>query len=94
MNQPDDQKQPGDFAKIVRGTSGQQVLFYLEDSADDANTLHCVANYDGIQADMKLGGLPDEAFKAALDKADVAMADKVLAQLAELGLSNETAQGV
>ena len=93
MNQPDNQKQPGDFAKIVRGTSGQQVLFFLEDSHEDANTLHCVANYEGIQADIKLGGLPDEDFKVALDKADVAMADKVLAQFAELGLTNEADQG-
>lgn len=93
MNQPDDQKQPGDFAKIVRGTSGQQVLFFLENSVDDANTLHCVAAYDGIHADMKLGGLPDEAFKTALDKADVVMADKVLAQMAELGLTGVAFQG-
>lgn len=88
-----DDPKGGDFAKIIRGSNGQQVLFYLEDSEEDPTTLHCVASYQGIHADMKLGGLPEDAFKAALGKADAAMANKVLAQLSELGLTNEEDQG-
>jgi len=72
---------PGDFAKIVRASNGQQVLFYTEVSCDEGNVLHCVANFDDLQADLKFGGLPDDAFAEALAKADTKMADSVLAQV-------------
>lgn len=76
-----------DFARIVLASGGQQVLLYKEVDADQGNTLHCVASFDGYQADVKISGIPDGVFADALDKADVAMADRVLAQVAELGLA-------
>lgn len=82
-----------DFAKIVRATSGQQVLFYKEDNPDEGNTLHCVATFDDFQFDMKMAGLPDDAFAAALDKADTTMADQVLAQVADLGFGDTASNG-
>jgi hypothetical protein len=77
----------GDFAKIVRAASGQQVLFFKEADSDDGNVLHCVASFDGFQADMKVAGMPDTAFDTVLDRVDMELADKVLAQVAELGLT-------
>jgi hypothetical protein len=75
-----------DFAKIVRASNGQQVLFFKESTADEGNVLHCVANFPEMQMDMKLGGIPDESFAASLEKVDIAMADKVIKQAADLGL--------
>lgn len=77
---PADTPQAGDFAKIVRGSNGQQVLFYKERDTDDGNILHNIADYENYQADMKISGISDQAFEGVLDKCDVAMADKVLAQ--------------
>lgn len=76
-----------DFAKIVRAASGQQVLFFKEAGSDDGNLLHCVASFDGFQADMKVAGMPDAAFDTVLARVDMDLADKVLAQVAELGLT-------
>lgn len=75
-----------DFAKIVRASNGQQVLFFKESTADEGNVLHCVANFPEMQMDMKFGGIPDESFAASLEKVDIAMADKVIKQAADLGL--------
>lgn len=78
-----------DFAKIVRAMTGQQVLFFKGVDSDEGNVLHCVTNFDGYQADMKLGGIPDRLFDDVLANADTKMADQVLAQVAELGFSEQ-----
>jgi hypothetical protein len=75
-----------DFARVVRTTGGQQVLFFKQVDFDSGNVLHCVANFDGYQAAISIGGMADADFATALDRVDMAMADKVLAQVAELGL--------
>jgi hypothetical protein len=67
-----------DFAKIVRATNGQQVLFYLETDADEGNILHSIVTFAEYQAHTKWAGLPDEVFATVLDQADTQMADRVL----------------
>lgn len=47
-------EQPRDFAKIVRATDGRQVLYYVEPEGGDY-FLHQVVQFDGYQADMKIG---------------------------------------
>ena len=76
-----------DFAKIVRAVSGQQVLFIKEANDDDGNVLRCVANFDGYQTSMEIAGIPDAEFDTVLNRVDKDMADKVLAQVVELGLT-------
>jgi hypothetical protein len=75
-----------DFARIVRATGGQQVLFCKELDCDDGNVLHCVARFDGYQAGTKISGIPDAEFDTVLNKVDMDCADRVLAYVAELGL--------
>ncbi len=70
-----------DFAKIVRASNGQQVLFYKE-VIDEKNTLHCIAEFDHYQADMKIAGMDDDSFVSILDKVGIHMADKVVEQSA------------
>lgn len=71
---------PNDFAKIVRASNGQQVLFY-KSVDDNVNVLHCIAHFGHYQADMKVEGIPDEAFDALMfDKLNTEMADKIIAQ--------------
>ena len=76
-----DERRPDDFARIVRASNGQQVLFYTEVNADDGNTLHCMAQFATYQGTFKMCGLPDDAFAGVLDRVDVAMADSVLGQI-------------
>jgi hypothetical protein len=75
-----DAPQAGDFAKIVRGSNGQQVLFYKERDTEDGNILHHIVDHENYQSDMKISGIADSAFEGVLAKCDVVMADKVLAQ--------------
>lgn len=74
-----------DFAKIVRASNGQQVLFYKEANADEGNIFHCVASFEDVHFDMKMAGLSDESFSASLEKADERMADQVIGQANDLG---------
>lgn len=67
-----------DFARIVRTSSGAQVLFAVDfDTDDDRWVLRCTCQSDGINSTMSIGFGADgeaQAF-AALDKCDEAMAD-------------------
>ena len=81
MNPDHDERHPTDFARIVRASNGQQVLFYLETDAEDGNTLHCMARFDTYQGSFRMSGLPDDTFAGVLARVDVAMADSVLGQI-------------
>lgn len=78
-----------DFAKIVRATNGQQVLFYVEPDGD-AYKLHQVMNLMDAQVDFAVGfDSPDAdanerlAFKV-LDGVGVERADMVAAHVLEM----------
>lgn len=79
-----------DFAKIVRATNGQQVLFFVEPDGN-AYKLHQIMNLtDAAQVDFSVSfDSPDAdanelvAFKA-LDGIGVEHADKVLANFLEM----------
>lgn len=78
-----------DFAKIVRATNGQQVLFFVEPDGD-AYKLHQVMNLMDAQVDFAVGfDSPDAdanerlAFKA-LDGVGVEHADMVAAHVLEM----------
>ena len=70
-----------DFAKIVRASNGQQVLFYTEVDAEEANSLHIIVTFPDYQARTTWQGLPDDVFATVLDKADTAMADRLLDEM-------------
>lgn len=71
----------GDFARIVRGSNGQQVLFYKEDTHDRPRTLHCVVSFPDYTGQMAFEDIPADKFATVLGKVDVVLADRVLAQL-------------
>jgi hypothetical protein len=81
MNPDHDERHPTDFARIVRASNGQQVLFYLETIADEGTTLHCMARFDTYQGALRLSGIQDDTFDGVLARVDVAMADSVLGQI-------------
>lgn len=78
-----------DFAKIVRATNGQQVLFFVEPDGD-AYKLHQIMNLKDAQVDFAVGfDSPDAdanervAFKV-LDGVGVEHADMVVAHVLEM----------
>lgn len=75
-------KRPDDFARIVRASNGQQVLYFKEVHAEDGNTLHCMASFETYQGTFKMAGIPDSDFADILDRVCEDMADGVVAQLA------------
>lgn len=81
MTPDHDDRHPHDFARIVRASNGQQVLFYTEVDAEEGNTLHCMARFETYQGTFRMSGMPDDLFAGVLDRVDVAMADQVLGQI-------------
>lgn len=57
-----------DFAKIIRATDGEQVLFYREDEGD-VPMLVQVTNCDGVTATARLGFDKSDEGEAKRDKA-------------------------
>ena len=55
-----------DFAKIIRASTGQQVLIYKEVTEAEGNSLHIIVNFDEGQSDAVLCGIPDEKFSEIL----------------------------
>jgi len=76
-----------DFAKIIRATDGRQVLFYVEPEGGDYH-LHQVINYNGLQADLKVGFTSEEEDKnergamAMFESANQERADNVIKVIA------------
>lgn len=73
-----------DFAKIVAASDGRQVLFYIDPNGGDY-VLHQIANYDGLQADMRLEFASEDKdenerrVRAAFDAMNQEAADRCVA---------------
>lgn len=89
MDTKNNESRTDDFAKIVRASCGKQVLFFKEVCQDEGNIFHSVVSFSDVFADMKMSGLPDEAFATVLDKADSAMADQAIQEIKDLGFGEE-----
>jgi hypothetical protein len=82
-----------DFAKIVRASSGQQVLFYVEtdnDAEPARMVLRGVAHACGIEASHAISFADEEAAYRALDKMDEGCADALVRLAGDFSLEEET----
>lgn len=76
------------FARIIESSDGRQVLIYVEPEGGDYS-LHQIADYEGYQADMKIGFTsPDEDANerkayAALGAYSQEHADQVVRMMAD-----------
>lgn len=77
-----------DFAKIVRATDGEIVLFLTEQSDEGNPTLYRMTVHDGMTAKLGLQFTDDDAGYEACQKAyrecDVATADAFRKRIVEL----------
>ena len=77
------------FARIIESSDGRQVLIYVEPEGGDYS-LHQIANYEGYQADLKIGFTSpnDEANErkayAALGAYSQEHADKLISEMADM----------
>jgi len=78
---PELQLRPDDFARIVRASNGQQVLFVKDIDPDEGNVLRCEAQFDNYQGTFKMAGIPDAQFSGIFGLSCKDMADGVLAQI-------------
>jgi hypothetical protein len=66
-----------DFAKIIRASDGEQVLFRKGEDDSEKACLFQMTEFEGITAELNLGFDSDDLMERAFEMADQAQADAV-----------------
>ncbi len=79
-------KERKDFARIVRASNGQQVLFFVDnDAEEECDVLHQIAHFDGFSVDMKMQATEKGTEKGSaykwLEEVDVKWADALIREV-------------
>jgi hypothetical protein len=73
-----------DFAKIVRASDGEQVLFRKGENDDEKPCLFQMTDFDGFTAELNMAFKSEAAMEQAFEKADQAQADAVRAAVMQV----------
>ena len=82
-----------DFAKIVRASNGQQVLYYIETNSEEGcDVVHQVSHFDGFTADLTVTatehGTETGSLYKYLAKVSVKNADALIAHITKMMSGN------